>query len=78
MDLQSQEQETGIRHIPKRVGFNVPTKGGGQSSTSAPDPTCLLSGSKQPKTLAENIGQREKEPAIKVGRKNKSIKGECQ
>lgn len=41
MDLQNEERETGIRPIPKSVGFNMPTKDDsfrGQSSASASRP----------------------------------------
>lgn len=39
MDLQNEERETGLRRIPKCVGFNMPTKDDmGQSSMSASRP----------------------------------------
>lgn len=60
MDLQSEERETGIRRIPKCVGFNMPTKDDGLMEATAPrlppDPTCLPSSSRRPTARADNTG----------------------
>lgn len=43
MDLQNEERETGLRRIPKCVGFNMPTKDdsliGARAPRLPPDPT---------------------------------------
>lgn len=83
MDLHNEDREARIRQIPKFVGFKAPTKQvecadrrlEATAQRRPPDLTCLLSGSRRPGALADNMRDGEKGGGRKSRkRENKGIK----